>query len=232
MPDDSEQPTQVLSGAPTPPGGGTATLEPHEPRLSEGGPGGTVPPTPPTGYGGGGGGGDDWGDGENEGGDRRIAILAAIVGILVVVVLFLLLKPSDDNDDATVTTTPAAAVATPTPDEATPTPTPEATATPTPTPTPTPETPDGGTAVDGGNGPTLEAGSVTKFKVSEGDTVAFRVKNTGSAAESVHVHGYDKEFDVEPGETRSISFPATITGIFEIELHGSGEQIGELTVEP
>lgn len=229
MPDDSEQPTQILSGAPTPPGGGTATLEPHEPRLSDGGPGGTIPPTPPVGYGGGGG-GDDWDGGDDEGGDRRVAILSAIVGILVVVVLFLVFKPGGDDTDSTVTTTPAAAeVATPTPEaEATPTPqetaTPEPTATPAPTPTPAAEEP--------ATGPTLEEGSVTKFKATQGDTVTFQVKNDGTATQEVHVHGYDKSFDVEPGETRTISFAATLTGIFEIEFEQTGTQIGELTVEP
>ena len=34
------------------------------------------------------------------------------------------------------------------------------------------------------------------------------------------------------GETVTESFKASITGIFEIELHGSGEQIGELRVDP
>ncbi len=227
MPDDSEQPTQILSGAPTPPRGGTAMLEPHEPRLSDGGPGGTVPPNPPTGYGGGGG-GDDWDGGDDEGGDRRIAALAAIIGILVVVVLFLVLRPGDDSETSTVATTPAAQAATPTPTAeptATPQATNEATPTPEPTPTPTPEAPEA-------SGPTLQSGSVTKFKVTQGDVLSFQVRNDGDAAQEVHVHGYDKEFDVEPGETRAISFPANLTGIFEIELHGTNELIGEVTVEP
>jgi hypothetical protein len=45
------------------------------------------------------------------------------------------------------------------------------------------------------------------------------------------VHGYDLEKEVGPEPVR-VSFPATITGIFEIELHGTGEQIAELRVDP
>ena len=50
--------------------------------------------------------------------------------------------------------------------------------------------------------------------------------------EEIHVHGYDLEKEVEPGKTAQVSFKATITGIFEIEFHGSGEQIAELRVDP
>jgi hypothetical protein len=37
---------------------------------------------------------------------------------------------------------------------------------------------------------------------------------------------------VPAGKTVNVSFKASITGIFEIELHGSGEQIASLRVEP
>ena len=46
------------------------------------------------------------------------------------------------------------------------------------------------------------------------------------------MHGYDLMKDVEPGETITMSFKATITGIFEIEFEDAGEQIGELRVDP
>ena len=38
--------------------------------------------------------------------------------------------------------------------------------------------------------------------------------------------------DIAPGETVTFSFPATITGIFEIELENAGEQIAQLRVDP
>ncbi|MEH3053259.1 MAG: hypothetical protein PGN13_04515 [Patulibacter minatonensis] len=250
MADDSEQPTQVISGSPTPPGGGTATLEPHEPRLDEGGPGGTVPPIPPTGYGGNGG-GDDWGGDDGDGGDKRVAILAAVVGVLVVIVLFLALKPGgDDEPDSAATDTVAA--------EVTPAPEPTATATPaddtptpttsqTPAPTATAEGDDGSPSASDGpsggqsggagfggsdEGPVLDGNSVTKFKATQGDTVTFSVENDADTTQEVHVHGYDKAFDVPAGQTKSYSLKASIAGIFEIEFEESGTQIGELTVEP
>ena len=34
------------------------------------------------------------------------------------------------------------------------------------------------------------------------------------------------------GKTITMSFEATITGIFEIELEDAGKEIGKLTVEP
>ena len=48
----------------------------------------------------------------------------------------------------------------------------------------------------------------------------------------MHVHGYDLMKDVPAGKTITMSFKATITGIFEIEFEDAGEEIGKLTVEP
>jgi hypothetical protein len=53
-----------------------------------------------------------------------------------------------------------------------------------------------------------------------------------SVADEVHVHGYDLMKDVEPGKTVTFSFPADITGIFEVELEGAGKQIAQLRVDP
>jgi hypothetical protein len=46
------------------------------------------------------------------------------------------------------------------------------------------------------------------------------------------VHGYDLMKDVEPGHTITFSFPASITGIFEVELESAGKQIAQLRVDP
>jgi hypothetical protein len=46
------------------------------------------------------------------------------------------------------------------------------------------------------------------------------------------VHGYDLMKDVEPGKEITFSFPAEITGIFEIELENAGQQIAQLRVDP
>ena len=66
--------------------------------------------------------------------------------------------------------------------------------------------------------------------LTEGDTVRFRVRS--DVPEEVHIHGYDIARDLEPGKTTTVSFKATITGIFEIEFEDSGEQIAELRVQP
>jgi FtsP/CotA-like multicopper oxidase with cupredoxin domain len=95
----------------------------------------------------------------------------------------------------------------------------EETATPTATATPTPKPP-----------PLLQAGSVKTLTFNQGDTVRFRVRN--DKAEEVHIHGYDIKKELEAGKTETISFKATITGIFEIELEGSATQLAELKVEP
>ena len=102
----------------------------------------------------------------------------------------------------------------------TPTPTPTAVeGEETPTPTPTPKPP-----------PLLQAGKVRKLTFDQGDTVRFRVRH--DTAEEIHIHGYDITKEVEPDKIATVSFKASITGIFEIEFHGSGTQIAELKVEP
>jgi hypothetical protein len=74
------------------------------------------------------------------------------------------------------------------------------------------------------------AAGVTKIEVSKGDSVRFIVQS--DVAEEVHVHGYDIAKNVEAGGSVEFDFPATIDGVFEIELEGSATQIAELTVQP
>ena len=71
---------------------------------------------------------------------------------------------------------------------------------------------------------------MTKLRFTEGDTVRFRVR--ADTTDHVHVHGYDVMKDIAPGKTITISFPARITGIFEIELEDAGEEIAQLRVDP
>lgn len=149
--------------------------------------------------------------------NQRLSFLgiAAVIAIVAVVVLTTGGGSDDPAQDSAGTTaeqtaTPSAMATEEAGDEATPTPT------PTPTPKPQP--------------PLLRAGKVTKLRVEEGQTVRFRARS--AAAEEIHIHGYDRYVDLPAGKTVTESFKATITGIFEIELHGSGEQIAELRVDP
>jgi hypothetical protein len=73
-------------------------------------------------------------------------------------------------------------------------------------------------------------GGVQKLDYSAGEEVRFTVRS--NAADEVHVHGYDVEKEIPAGGSATLSFPADIEGIFEVELHGSETQIAELRVNP
>jgi FtsP/CotA-like multicopper oxidase with cupredoxin domain len=139
-----------------------------------------------------------------------IALVIAIVAIVV------LADSSEDDSDAGGAAATATPADTPT---ATPTATAEREATPTATPEPTPPPP-----------PLLTASKVTELEFKQGETVRFRVRS--DTADHVHVHGYDLMKDVAGGKTTTMSFKATITGIFEIEFEDAHKQIAELKVEP
>jgi hypothetical protein len=141
---------------------------------------------------------------------QRFAFLGIAVVIAVIGVVVLADSSEDDQAPTAATATPTA---TPAPQEAAP----QEESTPTPTPTPPPP-------------PLLTAGKVRELEFKQGDTVRFRVR--ADTADHVHVHGYDLMKDVEPGKTVTMSFKATITGIFEIEFEDAGTQIAELKVEP
>ena len=135
-----------------------------------------------------------------------LAIAAAIAAIAVVV-LAIGSGGDDETDVAAKTTAAQTATATTGAQE---------TATPTATATP--------------DLPLLEPGSKKDLSYKSGDTVRFQVRSP--KADEVHVHGYDIERELEPDKTVTISFKATIEGIFDIELHSTEEQIGSLKVAP
>lgn len=74
------------------------------------------------------------------------------------------------------------------------------------------------------------AGGVQELEYSAGDEVRFRVSS--NRADEVHVHGYDIEKEIPAGGSATLSFPAEIEGIFEVELHEGEAQIAELRVNP
>ena len=73
-------------------------------------------------------------------------------------------------------------------------------------------------------------GGVEELEYDAGEQVRFRVRS--NRADEVHVHGYDIEKEIPAGGTVTLSFPADIEGIFEVELHESEAQIAELRVNP
>jgi hypothetical protein len=145
---------------------------------------------------------------------QRAAALALAAAILLAALI--LLRSGDDSPPVTRTPVPSA---TPSgqPAAVEGTTSPDATTAPRATATPDP-------------GPLLVAGRVQRIQVSKGDRVRFRAR--ASTSEELHVHGYDILRELPPGRTVSVSFPATIEGIFEIELERAGMQVAELRVDP
>ncbi|HEY6752902.1 MAG TPA: cupredoxin domain-containing protein [Rubrobacteraceae bacterium] len=78
----------------------------------------------------------------------------------------------------------------------------------------------------------IENGAMSPVEVSveEGDQVTLRL-TSGSPLE-VHLHGYDLEEEVLPGEETVLSFEAEISGRFEIEDHETETALGALLVQP
>jgi hypothetical protein len=135
----------------------------------------------------------------------RLAFAGIAVAILIVAIV--VLSGGDDNNSDEK---PAA--------QATPTATATAT-TPAGTETPT---------VD--PGPLLTGDKVVKIEVDKGDTVRFRARSPQD--DEIHVHGYDLKKDLSANQTVSMSFKATIDGIFVIEFENQGKQIASLRVNP
>lgn len=73
-------------------------------------------------------------------------------------------------------------------------------------------------------------GGVQDITVKQGDRI--RLVVTADQPEHVHLHGYDIEKPVGPGAPARYDVPATINGVFEIELEDSSVQLAKLTVEP
>jgi len=73
-------------------------------------------------------------------------------------------------------------------------------------------------------------GGIQELTYIAGEPIRFRVRS--DVADEVHFHGYDVGKEVAAGGTVSFDVPATIPGIFEVELEDAKQQIAEVTVEP
>lgn len=69
----------------------------------------------------------------------------------------------------------------------------------------------------------------TKPTVPLGSDVTLHV--TSDAADTLHIHGYDRELTLKAGKEAVITFTADIGGRFEMELHDANTKVGELTVK-
>jgi len=79
----------------------------------------------------------------------------------------------------------------------------------------------------------LVAGQAHALRVTVGDRVTLHWSTDREAV--VHLHGYDLEAAVAPGQPATMTFPAHATGRFAIELHQPGGRhrtLGHLEVHP
>jgi hypothetical protein len=64
----------------------------------------------------------------------------------------------------------------------------------------------------------------------QGDTLSITVET--DRTEEVHLHGYDKHFIAGPGQPATLTFPASLTGSFVLELEATSTPLGTLQVQP
>ena len=69
-----------------------------------------------------------------------------------------------------------------------------------------------------------------EISVGQGDRVTLNL--TADRPVELHVHGYDLEKEVEPGEATRVYFRADQTGRFPVEDHETEAELGVLVVEP
>lgn len=63
----------------------------------------------------------------------------------------------------------------------------------------------------------------SSYVIKKGDMVRLTIRNEGQAAHELEIEGYDLEAeDIQPGETRTLSFRATRAGMVELVCHLDG----------
>lgn len=108
------------------------------------------------------------------------------------------------------------------------------TATPSPPPSPSPSSPSAAPSpaasdtIDVGYAGGAVTGDTGRVKVPLGEMVTINV--TSDVADEAHLHGYDLSEPIAPGETVTLTFTASIPGVFELELEDIGKQLLSLQV--
>lgn len=72
------------------------------------------------------------------------------------------------------------------------------------------------------------SGDTGRVKVALGSRV--RIVVTSDVAEELHLHVYDLEKAVSPGQPAELLFTADVPGQIELELHGSGQVLTRLVI--
>jgi FtsP/CotA-like multicopper oxidase with cupredoxin domain len=150
--------------------------------------------------------------------NQRIGLVVAAA--LVAVLAFVIASPGGDDDgDGAAQTTPAAETQTGTDGQ-------------TNTEAPAPPAPVvGRIQIRGGT----VAGGPAEIQAKKGDTVVIVV--SADVPDEIHLHGYDIEKQVQPGQAVRFLLTANLEGEFEIESHvaedaGRDPLVGTLIVEP
>jgi len=68
------------------------------------------------------------------------------------------------------------------------------------------------------------------FQVHQGEQVTLHIRS--DSGDELHLHGYDLQASIRPGETASLQFTANRTGRFGFELHKARTELGALEVYP
>lgn len=91
-------------------------------------------------------------------------------------------------------------------------------------PRPEPQSPT--IMVEGGQ----PAGGVADLKFSAGDDIRFAVESDVSG--ELHLHGYDVSEPIQQGQRAEFDVPATIEGVFELELEQGAVPLAQISVIP
>jgi FtsP/CotA-like multicopper oxidase with cupredoxin domain len=154
---------------------------------------------------------------------QRILLVAG--ALVVAIVAFVIAQPGDDDDEGqSAGNAPAQTETRTTTGDGETEPT-EAEPAPPPKPEVTRISLRGGSAV----------GGPKDIEVTRGDTV--RIVVTADAPDEIHLHGYDIEKEVAPGQPARFRFKANAEGAFEIESHvaedaGRDPLVARLVVQP
>jgi heme/copper-type cytochrome/quinol oxidase subunit 2 len=78
----------------------------------------------------------------------------------------------------------------------------------------------------------IEGGEMSPAEISVNEDDSVTILVSSDMPMKLHLHGYDVEQEVRPGQKASLRFRADLTGRFEIEDHESERELGVLQVHP
>lgn len=68
----------------------------------------------------------------------------------------------------------------------------------------------------------------SRIELTQGERLTLRV--TSDRADTLHIHGYDRELPLSPGRAAELTLTVDRTGLFEVETHTSGLVLTQLVV--